>query len=91
MHIKKKSRDFLNQLQPKQYKQVAKRVLDLGSNPFPADYRHLAGNVGFYRLDSGEFRIIYTFDPGGPLIEIHIIGKRNDDEVYRQFDRQQND
>lgn len=85
--IAKKSRDFLNDLQPKQYKQVANRVLALVSDPFPSDYRHLSGHPGCYRLDSGEFRIIYSFDPKESLIEVRIIGKRNDDEVYREFDR----
>ena len=87
MHIKKRSKEFLNELQPKQFKQIAKRVFDLESNPFPNDYRHISGHPGFYRLDSGEFRIIYSFDKEGALIEIQSIGKRNDDEVYREFDR----
>ncbi len=38
----------------------------------------------FLRVDSGEYRIIYQLNTAN-VLEILIIGKRNDDEVYRQF------
>jgi mRNA interferase RelE/StbE len=47
----------------------------------------LKGYPGFYRVDSGEYRIIYRFTPEEDLVEIILVGKRNDDEVYEQFKR----
>jgi mRNA interferase RelE/StbE len=79
--------EFLRGLSPKISNQIAKKVLALNINPRPADSEHLKGNPGFYRIDSGEYRIIYRFIPEQDLVEIVLVGKRNDDEVYEQFKR----
>jgi mRNA-degrading endonuclease RelE of RelBE toxin-antitoxin system len=42
---------------------------------------------GVYRVDSGEYRIVYCFDPNADLVEVILVGKRNDDEVYKQLKR----
>jgi mRNA interferase RelE/StbE len=39
----------------------------------------------FYRVDSGEYRIIYFVEKN--ILNIKIIGKRNDDEVYKRLQR----
>ena len=36
-----------------------------------------------YRVDSGEYRILYTIE--GNAICIFRVGKRNDDEIYRNL------
>jgi mRNA interferase RelE/StbE len=36
-------------------------------------------------MDVGEYRIIYAVEGEG--VEILIVGKRNDDEVYRLWER----
>ena len=51
--------DFLNGLQPKIAAQIAKKVLALNVEPLPADSEQLSGYQGLYRVDSGEYRIIY--------------------------------
>jgi mRNA interferase RelE/StbE len=79
--------DFLRGLPPKISNQIAKKVLALNVDPRPADSKDLKGYPGFYRVDSGEYRIIYRFAPEEDLVEIAIVGKRNDDEVYEQFKR----
>lgn len=79
--------DFLKGLQPKIAAQIAKKVLALNVDPLPADSKELTGYPGFYRVDSGEYRIVYRFDTGSDLIEIILVGKRNDDEVYKQLKR----
>ena len=79
--------DFLNGLQPKIAAQIAKKVLALNVDPLPNDSKQLIGYPGYYRVDSGEYRIIYNFNPEEDLVEIILVGKRNDDEVYKKIER----
>jgi mRNA interferase RelE/StbE len=79
--------DFLKGLPPKIAAQIAKKVLDLNVNPLPNDSKQLIGYPGYYRVDSGEDRIIYNFNPEEDLVEIILVGKRNDDEVYKKLER----
>ncbi len=37
--------------------------------------------------DEGEYRIVYRFDVDADLVEVILVGKRNDDEVYKQLKR----
>jgi mRNA interferase RelE/StbE len=37
------------------------------------------------RKDSGEYRVVYRYDD--TTVYIMLIGKRNDDEVYKQLER----
>ncbi len=79
--------DFLNGLQPKIAAQIAKKVLTLNIEPFPTDSEQLSGYQGFYRVDSGEYRIIYRYFPEQDLVEVILVGKRNDDDVYKRLKR----
>jgi mRNA interferase RelE/StbE len=79
--------DFLKGLQPKIAAQIAKKVLMLNVDPLPSDSKHLKGYPSYYRVDSGEYRIIYQFNPNEDLVEVILVGKRNDDEVYKQLKR----
>ena len=79
--------DFLKGLQPKIAAQIAKKVLALNVDPLPADSKHLSGYPGYYRVDSGEYRIVYRFNPNDDLVEVILIGKRNDDDVYKRLER----
>jgi mRNA interferase RelE/StbE len=79
--------DFLNGLQPKIAAQIAKKVLSLNVYPLPADSKQLTGYPGYYRVDSGEYRIVYRFNPDEDLVEVILVGKRNDDEVYKKLER----
>jgi mRNA interferase RelE/StbE len=79
--------DFLKGLQPKIAAQIAKKVLALNVDPLPNDSKQLIGYPGYYRVDSGEYRIVYNFNPDEDLVEIILVGKRNDDEVYKKLER----
>jgi mRNA interferase RelE/StbE len=82
------TKDFLKELAdlpPKHFKQVVSRVLALTGDPLPADSKQLQGHGGLRRVDSGEYRIIY--DITDEAVRIILIGKRNDDEVYRLLER----
>jgi mRNA interferase RelE/StbE len=79
--------DFLKGLQPKISAQIAKKVLALNIDPLPADSKQLKGYPGYYRVDSGEYRIVYRFHVDEDLIEVILVGKRNDDRVYKKLER----
>ena len=69
---------------PKIYKQVMRRMVDLQFNPRPHDSEK-AGEG--YRVDTGEYRILYVIDYQEQLVKVLIVGNRNDDEVYKQAKR----
>lgn len=77
--------DFLKGLQPKIAAQLAKKVLALNLDPLPPDSKELKGYTHLFRVDSGEYRIIYRYSPPEDLVTVILIGKRNDDEVYKQL------
>jgi mRNA interferase RelE/StbE len=79
--------NFLKGLQPKIAAQIAKKTLSLNIEPVPTDSKQLKGYPGFYRVDSGEYRIVYRFKPEEDLVEVILVGKRNDDEIYKKLDR----
>lgn len=86
IRLSKSAREFIQELAPKEAKQVAMKVFSLGVDPRPNDCKQLKGTDGDYlRVDSGEFRIIYCVHDD--TVMISDIGKRNDDEVYRRFGR----
>jgi mRNA interferase RelE/StbE len=73
---------FLTGLDAKRFRQVMLKVLDLMRDATPQDSEALKGFEG-RRVDIGEYRIIYRFDAS--TLYVVVIGKRNDDEVYRQL------
>jgi len=76
---------FLASLPPKQFRQVVLRIFDLLREPLAADTLALRGNADFRRADIGEYRIIYRLE--AEVVKVALVGKRNDDEVYRRFKR----
>ena len=79
------SKKFLKRLPPKHKRQVSGKIQNLLDDPFPSDSKILLGFPGFYRTDIGEYRIIYFVLVS--LLKIYLVGKRNDDEIYRKFKR----
>lgn len=85
LRVAKTAEKDLNKLQSKQFVQVAKKIFALQGNPKPQDCKELKGYPGGYRVDQGEYRILYTIDEDSKTIDIFRIGKRNDGEVYRNL------
>ena len=81
--ITKSAGKFIKKLPPKQYRQVVSAVLALRENPIPNDSRQLSGYSEYHRVDMEEYRIIYRFDDD--TVYIAVVGKRNDDDVYKRF------
>jgi mRNA interferase RelE/StbE len=79
----KRAFKYVKELQPKQAKQILLGIAALSLDPMPQDCRQLSGYPGFFRLTLGEHRAIFERVDG--IIEIKVIGARNDDDVYREF------
>lgn len=79
--------DFLKGLQPKVAAQLAKKVLALNIDPLPSDSKALKGYSDLFRVDSGEYRIVYRYLPQDDIVTVLLVGKRNDDDVYKQLKR----
>ena len=84
INLSKRAQKFLDQLPPKQRRQVSGKLLELAKDPTPADSGQLKG-FPYLRADIGEYRIICRYDDD--VLYAPIVGKRNDDDVYRQLRR----
>ena len=76
--------DFVQTLDAKRFRQVVSKILNLANDPKPQDSQELKG-YPFSRVDVGEYRIIYAYDDY--VLTVVIVGKRNDDEVYKELKR----
>jgi mRNA interferase RelE/StbE len=83
--ISEHAKKFIGRLQSKQYKQIVSKIISLPNDPTPADSKHLSSHPGYFRVDSGEYRIVYTMQ--NSFIRIELVGKRNDDEFYDELHR----
>ncbi len=79
LSLSKASVRFLDTLPPKQYRQVARKIIMLMADPRPADAERLKG-YEYSRATAGEYRIVFDVHEG--VLRVITIGKRNDDEVY---------
>ena len=84
LQIEKDVIKSLEKLPPKIFRQVIFKILALQQTPLPNDCKPIGPG---YRVDSGEYRILYFLDHPAQLVQIVLIAKRNDDDVYRQFAR----
>ncbi len=84
LDLGKPAKRFLSKLPHKQQGQVWRKLFELQEKPFPNDFKKLHG-LPYVRVDVGEYRIVYHVSSN--LIVVRIIGKRNDDEVYKKLKR----
>jgi mRNA interferase RelE/StbE len=83
--LSKQAAEFLRGLPSKPARQIAEKLKALAedSNVLPSEL--LRGYAPMRRLKSGEYRIIFVVD--ADVVHIRLIGKRNDDEVYKALGR----
>ncbi len=79
-----RARRFVEKLPPKHFGQIDAQLSMLSNTPFPPDSKRLVG-FDWYRVHVGEYRIIYNVR--GNILDVPLIGKRNDDEVYKKLKR----
>ena len=77
---------FVSALDAKRFKQVLSKILSLLADPEPQDCAKLKG-YPLLRADIGEYRIVHTHTD--KIVTIVLVGKRNDDEVYKALKRSQ--
>ncbi len=84
IRLHKQATKFIGTLPPKQKRQIATALISLQQDVRPQDSKKLQG-YDYYRVDCGEYRIIYDYNE--TTVSVYIIGKRNDDDVYRKLQR----
>lgn len=85
INLSRASEKYLKKLPSKHKRQIAEKLFKLAENPVPTDSSALRGYEKYYRADIGEHRIVYQFSK--IILSVTLIGKRNDDEVYRKLGR----
>jgi len=76
----------LARLPDKHKRQVAAKIQNLRTDPLPRDSAPMKGKSHHYRrVDIGEYRVIYRVEREELLIA--AAGRRNDDAIYREFER----
>jgi len=81
--LKPKAKKFIASLPPKHQRQIKDCILALQDNPIPHDAKKLIGYDDYTRVDKDEYRIIYRYDGKKKLVTVVLVGKRNDDAIYR--------
>jgi len=84
LRLSRESQKYLDSLPPKQFRQIVKKIFSLMENPLPNDSEEMKG-YPFRRNDIGEYRIINDVREG--TLRIVLVGKRNDDEIYKKLGR----
>ena len=83
--LSKQAASFLENLPTKQARQIAEKLQALAANPQALPSELLRGYAPMRRVRAGEFRIIYALDDD--TVKVRLIGKRNDDEIYKALER----
>ncbi|MBI4252921.1 type II toxin-antitoxin system RelE/ParE family toxin [Candidatus Uhrbacteria bacterium] len=83
--LSRETQKFLRRLPVKHAQQIARKIYALAEDPFPSDSAQLRGHNEYRRADMGEYRIVYRIF--SETIFITLVGKRNDDDVYRRMRR----
>lgn len=84
VNFSKTSVKFLKTLPAKQGQQCALKIQELRKNPMSQDVKKLKG-YSYYQCTSGEFRIVFEIQ--NDTLEILLVDKRNDDQVYKKLKR----
>ena len=84
--LSKRADKALGTIPAKQAKQIASCIKQLAEEPQALPTVELKGYAPWRRAKSGAYRIIYTID-ADHILRIALVGKRNDDEIYRLIER----
>jgi mRNA interferase RelE/StbE len=83
--LSRQAERFLRDLPVKQAQQIAEKLQALAADPSALPSEQLRGYAPMRRLRAGEFRIIFAVE--GEIVQVRLIGKRNDDEIYKALGR----
>ena len=86
INFSRQAEKFLRKAHPKHARQIGGKIMALRENPQPHDSIVLKGGASLYRrTDIGEYRVVYRVN--ADVLEIVLVGKRNDDDVYKMIRR----
>jgi len=77
--IPKAEKEFMKLPEPARVR-IRKQILSLEDNPRPFGYKKLK-ETEYYRIRSGDYRVVYSIDDKGKVVRIFSIAHRKD--VYR--------
>lgn len=77
--VTKDLRDLPNKI----IKSIFIKIISLQDNPFPSGMKKLIDTENYYRIRSGDYRIIYEINKKDSKIIIHYIRHRKD--VYQSI------
>jgi len=84
--LSRQARRFLKRVHPKHGDRITRKITELSENPNPPDSKQLKGKAAAYqRAEIGEYRIVYRVE--GDTLQVFMIGKRGDSDVYRRLAR----
>jgi len=78
---------WMKSLPPKHRGQIKHYLLNLASHPMPQDAKPIKNYAPYRRGDVGEYRVIYRYDKRHDSVTIVLIGKRNDNDIYKRMKR----
>jgi len=84
--LSRAAKKFIENLINKHAKQIVIKIKELSDSIDAIDSKKLKGSKeNYYRVDVGEYRIIYRYKK--EILIIILIGKRNDNEIYNLFNK----
>jgi len=81
LKVKRRAEKEIADLPPKIRQQILRRVLALEEYPRPHDSKSLVGEDNAFRVDSGNYRILYHIDTKTKEVTVFRVKHRKD--VYR--------
>jgi mRNA interferase RelE/StbE len=85
VQLNKQAAAFLGTIPAKHARQIAERITALRSDPASVLSEDLKGFAPFRRFKSGEYRVVFFIADN--TVHIPVVGKRNDDDIYKQIAR----
>jgi len=83
VEVKPKAEKFVEAQIPKIQRQLIKRMGDLATDPRPRNCILLHTKEKLYRIDSGDYRIVYQIQDDKRLVIVAKVRHRKD--VYRRL------
>jgi mRNA interferase RelE/StbE len=81
--IRPSAAKVISKLPPKICRQILSRIEGLADDPRPSGCEQLKGEKGFFRIRSGDYRILYIVQDRKLIVVVVRVDHRRD--VYRQL------
>jgi mRNA interferase RelE/StbE len=79
LQIKQSAQVSLHAIPKKQRAQIEKKIMALADTPRPPGVKKLHGHLSdYYRIRSGDYRVIYVISDTPPIVIVAIVTDRKD-------------